>query len=231
MGARQSPRRGRIVRQMFGLYPYAGPLELLPVASSIFYAITLVTLRRAMLGGTPLAALLTVNTLVAFGGLSIALVRGTFFTTAMTPLLWFIVVGFFGQGIGTITHYIGIERMGVSRATAIQASTPLWGAVIAVIVLGESPSWMTILGTVGIVAGVILLAVQEMGPGSGPRNWLQGAAIFPLISSFTYALVPVFAKLAFAHQATPFLGFGIAFAAGSLTMLAGRRLTPGRQHH
>jgi uncharacterized membrane protein len=51
--------------------------------------------------------------------------------------------------------------------------------------------------------------------------------IFPVVSSIVYAFVPVFAKLAYAHQNTPFLGFGVAFAAGSLTMLAGRRLIPG----
>ncbi len=217
----------RIVRWMFGLIPYTGPVELLPVGSSLFYAGTLVILRRAMQGGTPLAALLTVNTLVAAGGLAIALVRGTLFTTALAPLLWFIVIGFFGQGIGTITHYIGIERMGVSRSTSIQSATPLWGTAIAVLVLGESPSAMTVLGTVGIVAGVMLLAFPEGEAAGSRRGWLRGEAVFPVISSVMYAFVPVFTKLAYAHQNTPVLGFGVAFAAGSLTMLAGRRFIPG----
>lgn len=212
---------------MSGLIPENFPIELLPVGSSLLYAGTLVVLRQGMRGGTPLAALLTVNTLVAIGGLGIALIRGTLFTTALAPLLWFIVIGFFGQGIGTITHYIGIDRMGVSRSTPIQSATPLWGVLIAIIVLSEGPSVVTILGTLGIVGGVMLLAVPEEGEGGGFRDWLKGAVIFPVISSVVYAIVPVFAKLAYAYQNTPFLGFGVAFAAGSLTMLAGRRLIPG----
>jgi drug/metabolite transporter (DMT)-like permease len=162
---------------MSGLIPDNLPIELLPVGSSLLYAGTLVVLRQGMRGGTPLAALLTVNTLVAIGGLGIALIRGTLFSTTLTPLLWFIVIGFFGQGIGTITHYIGIDRMGVSRSTPIQSATPLWGVLIAVIVLGEEPSAMTILGTLGIVGGVMLLAVpefrkkvKEVGSGTGSRE-------------------------------------------------------------
>ncbi len=212
---------------MFGLLPDNIPVELWPVGSSLLYAFTLVILRRAMLGGTSIAALLTVNTVVAIGGLAIALVRGTVFTTAMAPLLWFIVIGFFGQGIGTITHYIGIERMGVSRATSIQSATPLWGTMMAVLILGESPSPVTILGTVGIVGGVMLLAVPEKAAGESSQSWFRGAVIFPLVSSVVYAVVPVFTKLAYAEQSTPMLGLGVAFAAGSLTMLAGKRFIPG----
>ncbi len=219
--------RGRIVRRMFGLYPYAGPVELLPVGSSLLYACTLVILRRGMQGGTPIAALLTVNTVVAIGGLAAALVRGTLFTTAVAPLLWFVVIGFFGQGIGTITHYIGIERMGVSRSTPIQSATPIWGVLMAVLILGESPSAMTIMGTAGIVGGVMLLAVPEERVAGTLRDWLRGAVIFPVISSVVYAIVPVFAKLAYAHQNTPMLGLGVAFAAGSLMMLAGKKFAPG----
>lgn len=222
-----SPPGKRIVRRMFGLIPYTGPVALLPVGSSLLYAGTLVILRRGMQGGTPIAALLTVNTVVAIGGLAIAFVRGTLFTTELEPLLWFIVIGFFGQGIGTITHYIGIERMGVSRSTSIQAATPLWGVTMAVIILGENPSAATMLGTLGIVGGVILLAVPEGRAGGSFGGWFRSELIFPLISSVVYAFVPVFTKLAYAHQSTPMLGIGVAFATGSLTMLAGRKLIPG----
>jgi drug/metabolite transporter (DMT)-like permease len=212
---------------MFGLLPDNIPVELWPVGSSILYAFTLVILRRAMQGGTPTAALLTVNTVVAIGGLAAALVRGTLFTTALEPLLWFVVIGFFGQGIGTITHYIGIERMGVSRSTPIQSATPIWGVLLAVLILGESPSAVTMMGTVGIVGGVMLLAFPEKSAAETFRGWLRGAVIFPLTSSVVYAIVPVFAKLAYAEQGTPILGFGVAFATGSLTMLAGKRFIPG----
>ncbi len=198
--------------------------EYLAIASSVLYAGTLVSIRRGMLGGTPLAALLTVNSIVAAGGLTAAALRGTLFTTALVPLLWFAVIGIFAQGVGTLTQYTGIERMGVSRSTSIQSSSPLWGIVFAVIALGERPGLAVVAGTMTIVAGVALLAYPEEDDGGG--GWFRGALVFPVISSVAYAFVPIFAKFAFIHQQTPLLGFGVAFTAGTLTMLAGRRLLP-----
>ncbi len=94
----------------------------LAVASSFFYAGTLVTIRAGMRGGTPFAALLTVNTIVALGGLSIAAARGTLLASAPAPLLWYAAAGVLGQGAGALAHFTGIERMGVGRASAIQSS-------------------------------------------------------------------------------------------------------------
>jgi drug/metabolite transporter (DMT)-like permease len=199
--------------------------EHLAIASSLFYAGTLVSIRWGMMGGTPFAALLTVNSIVALGGLGAAAARGTLFTTTLIPLMWFALVGFFAQGIGTLAHFTGIERMGVSRSTSIQSSSPLWGAIFAVLALGERPGPVVIACTLAIVAGVVLLAVPEKR--GGEEGWFQGALIFPLISSVAYAFVPVFTKFAYAYQQTPLLGFGVAFAAGTLTMLAGRRILPG----
>ncbi len=198
--------------------------EYLAIASSILYAGTLVGIRRGMMGGTPLAALLTVNSIVAAGGLVAAALRGSLFTTSLAPLLWFAVIGIFAQGIGTLTHYTGIERMGVSRSTAIQSSSPLWGIVFAVVALGERPGVAVVAGTMTIVAGVVLLAYPREEDGGG--GWFRGALVFPVISSVAYAFVPVFAKFAYIHQQTPLLGFGVAFTAGTLTMLAGRRFLP-----
>lgn len=200
------------------------PGEYLAVASSLVYAGTLVSIRRGMVGSTPMAALLTVNSIVAMGGLAGAAFRGTLFTGTLAPFLWFSLVGFLGHGIGNLTHYTGIDRMGVGRATAIQSSTPLWGAIFAILVLGEHPGMAVLVGTVAIVGGVVLLAVPEKE--DIRSGWIQSALIYPLISSVAYAFVPIFAKFGFALQKTPFLGFGVAFSAGTLTMLIGTRIFP-----
>jgi len=200
------------------------PGEYLAVASSLVYAGTLVSIRRGMVGSTPMAALLIVNSIVAMGGLAGAAFRGTLFTVALAPFFWFALVGLLGQGIGTLTYYNGIDRMGVGRATAIQSSSPLWGAIFAILVLGERPGMAVLVGTVAIVGGVVLLAVPEDWDGKG--GWIQSALIYPLISSVAYAFVPIFAKIAFSFQKSPYLGFGVAFSVGTLTMLMGTRIFP-----
>lgn len=210
---------------MIDLLIYGIRGEYLATISSLLYAITLISIRAGMAGGTPFTALLTVNSIVSVGALTTAAIRGSLFSTAFVPLLWFALIGFLAQGIGTLTHYIGIERMGVSRATSVQSITPLWGVLFAFIVLGERPGVSVIAGTVAIVAGVVLLAApEEEGSKSG---WMQGAVLFPLVSSVTYAFVPILAKFAFVYQQTPVLGLGVAFGAASITMFLGRKKIPG----
>jgi uncharacterized membrane protein len=210
---------------MIDLLIYGIRGEYLAAISSLLYAVTLISIRVGMAEGTSFTALLTVNSIVSVGALTTAAIRGSLFSTAFTPLLWFALIGFLAQGIGTMTHYIGIERMGVSRATSVQSITPLWGVLFAVIVIGERPGVSVIAGTVAIVAGVGLLASPEER--DSKAGWIQGAVIFPLVSSVVYAFVPILAKFAFVYQQTPVLGLGVAFGAASITMFLGRRKIPG----
>ncbi|MEE9274168.1 MAG: EamA family transporter [bacterium] len=211
---------------MFGALSLIGPAESMALASSLLYALTLVAIRHGLQGGTPLAAVLTINTIVCLGGLTGSLLRGTLLSSSLAPLLFFALSGMAGQGIGAVAHYIGIERMGVSRSTLVQSITPIWGAVFAVAVLGERPAPPVWAGTLMIVGGMFLLAAPEEEDGDF-RSWLRAALVYPLLSSVVYALVPIFAKLAFAHQRTPLVGMAVAFAMGNTILILGRPLLPG----
>ncbi|MDA1000605.1 MAG: DMT family transporter [bacterium] len=205
-----------------------GSGELMAAGSTFLYGACLVSLRQGMRTGTPLAAVLIIHGLVSAGALGYSLYDGSMANSTLPPLLWFAALGIMGQGVGTFTHFIGIERMGVSRATLVQASTPIWGVILAVSILGERPSIWVVMGTVFIVTGVTLFAFRE---GGRQRErfavWFRGELIFPLISSVAYAMLPVFSKFAFAYQRTPILGLGVAFASGSLVLLMVRPLLPG----
>jgi len=120
---------------------------------------------------------------------------------------------------------IGINRMGLGRSVTISSCTPLWSTLIAVIFLGEIPSLGVVIGTVAIVAGVALLSVQD-DPSQDFRSWLQGTLIFPIVSSVAYALPPIFAKMAYAHQPTPAVGMAIAFFMANVVLIAFKPLLP-----
>ena len=206
---------------------YIGPGELMAVGSSFLYSLTLVVLRYGMRSGTPLAAVLVVNVIVGVGGLTASLFRGTLQTSGPAPILWFAVGGAIAQGVGMITHIIGIERLGVSRSTLIHSSIPLWGVLFAIAALGERPTALVLLGTVCIVGGVSLLTFPEGDEAREFGGWFRGALIYPLVSSVAYAFLPIFSKFAFAHQKTPMVGVAVAYAAGTVVLLAGRKLLPG----
>ncbi len=205
-----------------------GSPEFLAVATSFSYSITLISVRRAMTTGSPLMSIIVLNSLVSIAGLTTAWVLGTLASTNMRALGWFALTGMAGHGTGSLIFFSAIERLGVSRATAIHASSPLWGVAFAVIILSEQPGVYVLLGTLGIVGGVFLLSWPGRGGGKKGRGEpVRRDYLLPLSSSVCYAAVPVFAKLGLAEHEAPYLGFGVAFGSGLLLMLAARRMMPG----
>lgn len=170
-------------------------------------------------------AALIVNAIVCIGGLAVTLYRGTLLTSTWEPLLWYAAVGVVGPGIGRIALLIGINRMGLGRSVTISSCTPLWSTLIAVVLLGERPSFWVVMGTAAIVAGVALLSIQN-DKSQGFRSWLQGTLIFPLVASIAYALPPIFAKMAYAHQATPAVGIAVAFFMANIVLIAFKSSVP-----
>ncbi|MBT3353224.1 MAG: DMT family transporter [Nitrospinaceae bacterium] len=200
--------------------------ELLAIASSFTFAISQILIRLGMRTTTPLAAAFIINGTVSLTGLITSLIKGTLFTSTLTPVLWFALVGLVGPGLGRVCYLNGITRMGLGRSVTITSSAPLWSTLIAVIILGETPNKWVIIGTMGIVCGVSLLSIQENDSRSF-KDWLQGALIFPLVASVAYALPPLFSKYAYAYQQTPEVGIAVAFFAANLFLVTFKPFLPG----
>jgi DME family drug/metabolite transporter len=211
---------------MSRLFPGIGLAELLALSTSLSYSVTLISLRQGMRSGSPVAAILIINTLVGTTGLAAAFFRGTLQATSLRFIVWFALAGFLGPGLGHLTSYIGIQRMGVSRSSPVTASSPLWVLMLATAFLGERPGAPVWFGTVGIVAGVVLLSLPDKDDALAFSEWFRGALIFPLAASVLFAIAPIFLKLGFAEQNAPMLGMGVAFTAGTMVVLAGRHLFP-----
>jgi drug/metabolite transporter (DMT)-like permease len=212
---------------MAGLLEPIRLASLLAIGASIANAVVLVSVRQGMRSASPLAAALVLNVIVSVSGLAAAAFRGTLQASSLVPLLWFAAAGAIALGLGRILFYIGIERMGVTRSTPIQASTPIWGVFFAAAVLEERPGFLVWAGTAGIVAGVSLFTWGEEAAGRGPREGFRGALIL-LVSSLMFAVAPILVKFAYAHQATPIVGMGVGYGVGSLVLLAGKPLLPER---
>lgn len=200
--------------------------ELLAIASSFTFAISQILIRLGMRTTSPLAAAYIINGVVCLSGLTVSLIKGTLFTSSLAPVLWFVVVGLTGPGIGRVCYLNAITRMGLSRSVTITSSTPLWSTLIAVIILGEAPNAWVVAGTFGIVCGVSILSLQENDSRSF-KDWFQGALIFPLIASVAYALPPLFSKYAYAYQQTPEVGIAVGFFVANVFLFTFRPLLPG----
>ncbi|MBI2131308.1 MAG: DMT family transporter [Candidatus Tectomicrobia bacterium] len=199
--------------------------EGLALISSLAYSVTLVCLRRGMRRGTPLAALLMVCASNTLTGLVLGWLQGDFARVRLGAMLLFFTSGLFSNGTGNLFQFIGIQRLGVSRASPIASITPVWSVLSAVLFLGEHAGPAVWAGAFLIVAGVFTLS--EGGGGADRFRWLlQGAVLFPLIASVVYAVSPILVKKAFALQPTPMLGLAVAFATGGVSLLLARPLLP-----
>jgi drug/metabolite transporter (DMT)-like permease len=210
------------------LIALVGLPELLAILSSLTYGVAQVLVRVAMRDASALAVALVLNGSVAAGGFTLSLWDGTLLHSTLPPLLWYLAVGVVGPGVGRIMVLLGIEKMGLSRSTTIAASAPVWGTLAAIAFLGERPSALVMLGTLGVVGGVAILGPSENQGGDGRGGWFQWSLIYPLTASIAYALPPVFSKFAYSYQPTPYVGMAVAFSTGNILLLVGNALL-GRQ--
>ena len=204
-----------------------GPGELLAIASSITFSVAQTFLRQGMRSVSPLAAALIVNGIVSLGGFILSLWNGTLFTSKAETLFWYAAVGAAGPTIGRYCYLVGVSRIGLSRTVPISSAAPIWGTLFAILLLGETPTTMVLLGTLGIVIGVSILGIQD-DKSQSFKSWFQGALIFPLVASLAYAIAPIFAKLAYTHQMTPSVGMAVSFATANCLLLLTKPILPGQ---
>ena len=198
--------------------------EILALSSSFIYSAALISFRRGLRSASPITGVLITNAVASALLLSIAFSLGTLQTSSLRPVLWFMLAGCLGQGMGHLASYTAIQRIGASRTSPVQASAPIWAVFFAAFFLGEQPGVAVVLGTFSIVGGVALISMGEGKDvekgGMGPE--FRRALIFPVFASFMYAAMPVIAKIGYAEQRTPFAAVGFAFLAGFLFLLAAK---------
>jgi drug/metabolite transporter (DMT)-like permease len=115
------------------------------------------------------------------------------------------------------------RRLGAARTSPLIATTPLFGAVVAAVTLGEVPTVVTASGIVTIVAGVYVVA---MG-GHGPRDVRWRDSAFGLGTAMCWAISPIFIRRGLERFDRPLAGVTIsmltAVAAYGIALLASRR--------
>ena len=78
----------------------------------------------------------------------------------VVALGWLFLVGFLNFPLGRMFNYTSVRMVGVSKASTVVATSPLFATVLAVIFLGESVSPITLLGTVAVIGGLALTLNQ-----------------------------------------------------------------------
>jgi len=145
-------------------------VQLLALICSVFYASALVSARAGLRYSTPATV-----TLVSIVIQNLLLWSAIFITRGLHPvplsgILLFTLVGIFQLGVRLLA-YTGVEKIGASRSSALQAVSPLISAAIAIVILGESTTPLIVLGTCLVVAGIVLISWRPERQFANFRRW------------------------------------------------------------
>jgi drug/metabolite transporter (DMT)-like permease len=111
------------------------------------------------------------------------------------------VAGFMlGITVSAVLHFVYMQvlqagyargRLSTVYATA-RGTGPLLSATIAIVLLGERPGHLALVGVVAIIAGVVTLGLGDRGPAvPGERRRVDPALVFGLLTGVAIALYTV----------------------------------------
>lgn len=125
-------------------------------------------------------------------------------------ILYFVVAGLFSPALGRFLNYTGIHRVGVSRATPITATTPLFSTAIAILLVGEKVTPSIVGGTLLIILGAILLSHKK----KEDLRWRKIDLIFPAIGALCFGISSNLRKIGLLHVSNPMLAATISTSSG-----------------
>jgi len=197
---------------------------LLALSAAFGFGVAGVFLKRALQYVNPLpAAVLSVTftTAVVWG---VTLSTTSLDGLATLRILPFVVAGVLAPGLSRLALFTGIARVGVARTYAIGATAPLVSVVLAIIFLGERPSWLLLIGAGLIVVGGALLSARP----PGDRSWRRRDLVFAGLAALGFAVRDNVTRYGFREFADPVLAAAVSTATSVTIMwtyatLAARR--------
>jgi drug/metabolite transporter (DMT)-like permease len=195
---------------------WAGSSVLLKYLSSMIDAVSINTI-RLWVGAIALLALLF------FSGRS-----GDVLRTAAFPILMVVASGILSNAAGDTVYIQGLSYLDVSIAYPIsQSAFPVLTLAVAAFFLNESFTWFNVLGSVFVLAGIIMI-VRKNQTVTIHKNTAKGVAL-ALVAAVLWAGGSITLKMGLAEVDT-FLAAAVRITASALvlTMLALGKQAPNR---
>jgi drug/metabolite transporter (DMT)-like permease len=165
-----------------------------------------ILLKRALVYSRPLpAALISVTATAAFVWIAAAVTVPL--ERLLTPrVIPFLIAGIVAPGLSRLAVFTGVDRIGVARSTVLVSTSPLFGIAMAILFLGERPSWMLLVGAVCVVTGGVLLARR----GHAEKPWRRRDLVLPLLGALGFAFRDNLSRWALVDFPEPMVGAAAA---------------------
>jgi drug/metabolite transporter, DME family len=119
---------------------------------------------------------------------------------------YFAAAGLFAPAIGQTLGYIGMERIGVARASAIVNCSPIFSSLFAVLLLGELWRAQNIVGTCLVIVGIALLSSARA---SVTTEWHRKDIVFPLLGAVAFGISTLLRKRGLVEVPDPLLAAAV----------------------
>jgi drug/metabolite transporter (DMT)-like permease len=151
------------------------------------------------------SAVILLAATLASGGLGMA------WLASPGALAAFLAAGLVHFFVGWTLLNVSQKRIGAARTSPLLAATPLFGAFLAAVTLGEVPGSVTVAGMLLIVAGVYLTLTLEHPPSSGdapgsPAGTGWVASLPGLGTAACWAVSPLLIRQGLKTLPSPLLG-------------------------
>ncbi len=190
------------------------PAELFALANAFFFALHNTFTKKGLKYSNPPTAVLTslsINVVVLWG---VSLLFLPIKLLTVSGILIFVLVGFFQPGLTRLLTYKSIETVGVAITDPLRATTPLFSAALAIILLGEQMTVPIFFATLLVLAGIILLSQKD-----GNAKEIRWRYIFyPLLASFLGGSSQILRKFGLGAMPHPILAAAVT-ATSSLVVV------------
>src|SRR3990170_3611595 len=156
------------------------PAELFALANAFFFALHNLLTKKGLKYSNPATAVLTslvVNVVVLW---SVSLLFLPVELLSTSGIFIFVLVGLFQPGLTRLLTYKSIETVGVAITDPLRATTPMFSAFLAILLLGERMTLPILFATLLIIAGITLLSLRGKAAGNIRMRYI----FYPLLASF-----------------------------------------------
>ena len=161
------------------------PPQVIALCASLSYACVLVTSRRGMQYSTPKTVTLVSLIVHTVSLWTAVLLTGGIPRVDAAAVYVFIVAGML-QPIIRLCTYTGVHRVGAARSAPIRSTHPMFGVCVAITVLGETATLVTLAGVVSVVCGIVLITWKRA---SEVRSFHWWEFLFPLTAALLAGIV------------------------------------------
>jgi drug/metabolite transporter (DMT)-like permease len=145
----------------------------------------------------------------------------------------FALVGIFRPSLSSAMALSSIQYMGPTLTSALTACAPIFGALFAVLLLGEELTPRVAIGTLAVVAGCAISTYKKQGV---LRDWPLWALIMPLGAAFVRAAGHAGTKVGLEEVASPsfavLVGNTVSLVVAAIAFrIEGRTFTGGLRSH